>query len=178
MLPNFQAWFLLKPVFSRAAAELSLSPASFICRSPRLDSAEKNRTAMPGTGTILVVEDDRAIRSLFTYVLRGQGYEVIACEDGTEGLAVARLHIHHIDAVITDSTMPGLDGRALIDAIRSLRAEIPILIVSGSLEEGMIRAGEHPKTVRLCKPISPMRLAFELRRLLCDTMESLPEDDF
>lgn len=143
-----------------------------------LDSAETNRTRVPGTGTILVVEDDRAIRTLFTHVLRGHGYDVIACEDGSKGLEAARIHLHRIDAVVTDSTMPGLDGRELIDAIRLLRPEIPILIVSGSLDEDMVRAGEHSKTVRLCKPISPTRLAVELNRLLCDRMESLPEADF
>lgn len=124
------------------------------------------------------MEDDRAIRSLFTHVLHGQGYEVIACEDGVRGLEAARLHLNRIDALITDSSMPGLDGRELILRIRALRADLPILVVSGGVDEGAEKAGDHPKTVRLCKPISPLRLTLELRRLLCGTMESLPEDDF
>ena len=143
-----------------------------------LESAETNRSRASGRRTILVVEDDRAIRSLFTHILGSQGYDVIACEDGAKGLEMARLHLDRIDAVITDSTMPGMDGRELMAGLRALRDDLPILVVSGSLDEGAARAGEHPKTVRLCKPISPARLALELRQLLCDTMESLPDDDF
>jgi CheY-like chemotaxis protein len=116
--------------------------------------------------TVLVVEDDRAIRYLFTEVLRGAGYEVIACENGTLGLEQARSRIGGIDAVITDSTMPGLDSREMIDAIRAIRPEIPVVIVSGSMEDGTARAGGDPGTLFLTKPLSPERLMMELQRLL------------
>jgi CheY-like chemotaxis protein len=116
--------------------------------------------------TILVVEDDRAIRYLLTRVLEAIGYLVIACEDGTHGMAVASAEIHRIDAVITDSRMPGMEGRELLARIRALRAELPVLVVSGSVEDGAVRAAEDPFTVRLCKPVSPDRLKLELRRLL------------
>lgn len=116
--------------------------------------------------TVLVVEDDRAIRYLFTAVLRCNGFIVIACEDGASGLATARAKIDEIHAVITDSSMPGLDGRQLIAEIRAMRPEMPILVVSGSVDEATSRAGADPSITYLCKPLSPDRLTVELRKLL------------
>jgi len=114
--------------------------------------------------TVLVVEDDRSIRYLFTEVLRHAGYEVIACEDGTLGLAMARSN--PIDAVITDSSMPGLDCREMIAAIRALRPGIPVLMVSGSADHGASWMSGDPGILFLSKPISPERLKAELERLL------------
>lgn len=116
--------------------------------------------------TILVVEDDRSIRYLFTEVLTRAGYEVIACEDGTLGLDMARTRSAHIDAVITDSSMPGLDSREMIAAIRALRPGIPVLIVSGSMRDPLSRVDPASDIVYLPKPLSPERLTVELQRLL------------
>jgi DNA-binding response OmpR family regulator len=113
--------------------------------------------------TVLVVEDDRSIRLLFTEVLRRAGYRVIACEDGTLGLEMARNN--SIDAVITDSSMPGLDTREMIAGIRALRPEIPVLMVSGRTDHSAVSAGD-PRMLFLQKPISPERLKAELERLL------------
>lgn len=113
-----------------------------------------------------MVEDDRAIRYLFTAVLRGDGFIVIACEDGATALATARAKIDEIHAVITDSSMPGLDGRQLIAEIRALRPAMPIMVVSGSVDESVARASLDPSITWLCKPLSPDRLTVELRKLL------------
>jgi CheY-like chemotaxis protein len=116
--------------------------------------------------TVLVVEDDRSIRYLFTEVLRRAGYEVIACEDGTLGLEMARERSHHIDAVITDSSMPGLDSLAMIVAIRALRPGIPVVMVSGSMGDRLSPFASDPEILFLPKPLSPERLTVELERLL------------
>ena len=109
-----------------------------------------------------MVEDDRAIRYLFTEVLRNSGYTVIPCEDGAQGLEVARDRIDEIDAVVTDSKMPGLSGPELIAQIRELRPTMPILVISGHLES---RPAD-PATRYLSKPLSPEGLTSELRRAL------------
>jgi CheY-like chemotaxis protein len=134
----------------------------FSSRSALLPDDGTSRLARDGASTILVVEDDRAIRYLFTEVLRNNGYAVIACEDGARGLEVARARIAEIDAVITDSRMPGIDGAELIAHIRALRPEMPILVVSGHLENRAPDAA----TCYLAKPLSPERLTRELRRAL------------
>ncbi len=82
------------------------------------------------------------------------------------GLEVARARIHSIDAVITDSLMPRIGGRELIAGIRALRPEIPVLLLSGSIEDNAAPLPEDPATLRLSKPIAPDRLRRELRRVL------------
>lgn len=121
-----------------------------------------DRTVNPEGSTVLVVEDDRAVRLLFTKVLQSAGYKVIACENGNSGLDVARKQIHTIDAVVTDALMPGLPGPRLIARIRTLRPEIPAILVSGNIVEPETDDG----TIFLTKPVSPGLLTRELRRLL------------
>lgn len=134
-----------------------------------MQEIDPTRSASDRTATVLVVEDDRAIRYLFTQVLVSNGFEVIACEDGTSGLATAKARINEIHALVTDSRMPGLDGRELIAQIRAMRPTLPILVVSGNIDENASRSGD-PATLYLSKPLSPDRLTVELRRLLCGTM--------
>jgi CheY-like chemotaxis protein len=127
------------------------------------------RSASDRAAVVLVVEDDRAIRYLFTQVLASNGFQVIACEDGTSGLATAKARIDDIQAMVTDSRMPGLDGRELIAQVRALRPTLPILVVSGNIDENAARSAD-PATRYLSKPLSPDQLTVELRRLLCGTM--------
>lgn len=124
--------------------------------------------------TILVVEDDHAIRYLLTQVLEGSGYVVIACEDGAHGLTAASAEIDRIDAVITDSRMPGMDGVELVARIRALRPAMPILVVSGNVEEGDPR-GADTRMVCLSKPVSPELLRLELSRLLSRGGDAVPQ---
>jgi DNA-binding NtrC family response regulator len=129
-------------------------------------SVSTDRAVGEKTATVLVVEDDRAVRLLFTRVLEGAGYEVIACENGTAGLEAARNHLDEIDAVVTDARMPGIQGPRLISRIRALRPEMPAILVSGN----MVEAETDASTVFLTKPISPGLLTRELRRLLSNRM--------
>lgn len=125
-------------------------------------SVGTDRGVGTGAATVLVVEDDRAVRLLFTKVLQTAGYEVIACENGALGLEAARNQIDKIDAVVTDARMPGMQGPRLIARIRALRPEIPAIVVSGN----MVETENDRSTVFLTKPVSPGILTRELRRLL------------
>ncbi len=116
--------------------------------------------------TVLVVEDDHAVRLLFTRVLETAGYTVIACENGAAGLETARQQIDGISALVTDAKMPGMTGQALIAHIRALRPGLPAIVVSGTAIDG----DSDPATVFLTKPVSPGMLAAELQRLLCGRM--------
>jgi CheY-like chemotaxis protein len=124
--------------------------------------AGTNRAFGTEAATVLVVEDDRAVRLLFTRILQSAGYEVIACENGAQGLEAARKQIDKIAAVVTDARMPGVHGPRLIARIRALRPEIPAILVSGN----MMEHEADPSTVFLTKPVSPAVLTGELRRLL------------
>jgi CheY-like chemotaxis protein len=124
--------------------------------------AGTNRAVGTEAATVLVVEDDRAVRLLFTRILQGAGFEVIACENGAQGLEAARKQIDKIAAIVTDARMPGVHGPRLIARIRALRPEIPAILVSGN----MMEHEADPSTVFLTKPVSPAVLTGELRRLL------------
>lgn len=77
---------------------------------------------------ILVVEDDKELSALFCTVLRKAGYRPIAAVDGVQALGL--LEKHYMDLIITDMMMPRMDGFELIDAIRVINKEIPILVVT------------------------------------------------
>lgn len=124
--------------------------------------AGTDRALRTNPPTVLVVEDDRAVRLLFTKVLQRSGYAVLACENGVLGLETARTHIDTIDAVVTDARMPGMQGPRLIARIRALRPGIPAILVSGNLPDSEAEHG----IVFLTKPVSPTILTRELKRLL------------
>lgn len=131
-----------------------------------LNAREKTPDSRAPAATILVVEDDRAVRLLFAKVLQAAGYQVIACENGSAGLESARKHLETLDAIVTDAKMPGMGGQRLIARVRTLKPHLPAIVVSGNLIEGVADA----RTVFLCKPVTPGSLTRELRRLLCDRM--------
>ena len=88
--------------------------------------------AIPGVigGTVLVVEDEAAVRAVVTEALREQGCRVLEAGDGAAGLRL--LHSHErIDALVTDVGLPGMNGRQLADAARERRPGLPVLLVTG-----------------------------------------------
>lgn len=158
---------------SRERATVSGPSASFAistqvppAKEIPLNSRETKPDPRAAAATVLVVEDDRAVRLLFTKVLQAAGYHVIACENGSAGLETARKHLEKLDAIVTDARMPGMGGQRLIARVRSLKPNLPGIVVSGNVIEGVSDA----TTVFLCKPVTPGALTRELRRLLCDRM--------
>lgn len=113
-----------------------------------------------------MVEDDRAVRLLFTRVLESSGYAVIACESGVRALEAARSRLDEIRALVTDAIMPGMSGQKLLSRLRALRPALPAIVVSGNAIDGI----DDDTTVFLVKPVTPGRLTEELQRLLCDRM--------
>ena len=89
------------------------------------------QTAARGTETILVVEDEPAVRNATTEFLRLQGYEILVAKDGFDALAVASTHKASIHLVLTDVVMPNMSGGELAEQIRRLRPGVKLLFVSG-----------------------------------------------
>jgi CheY-like chemotaxis protein len=120
-----------------------------------------------GDETILLVEDEEAVRTLAGLVLQSYGYKVLVATDGQEGLAIAREHPGPIHVVVTDMVMPRLSGRQLADQLARERPKIPILFMSGYtddavLQSGVVEAGEN----FIPKPVSPLALARKVRQIL------------
>jgi nitrogen-specific signal transduction histidine kinase/ActR/RegA family two-component response regulator len=126
----------------------------------RLDSAPG------GTETILLVEDDDAVRILAERVLKSRGYTIIEARNGREGLKLCERHPGQIDLLLTDMMMPELGGRELAASAVQLRPGLKVLLVSAHSLEGMVRDDLHKATAFLAKPFTPLQLAQKVREAL------------
>jgi CheY-like chemotaxis protein len=100
-----------------------------------------------GTETILLAEDDSAVRQLTTRILERAGHRVIAAKDGEGAVSLFEQHRGEIDLLLFDVVMPGMGGRTAFERIREMDPDIPCLFASGYsvdalhtdfvLEEGM-----------------------------------------
>jgi CheY-like chemotaxis protein len=80
---------------------------------------------------ILIVDDEEAILEITRATLSAFNYRAYAAHSGEDALAIMSGQHEEIDLVITDMAMPGMDGPALIEAVRKIRREIPVIVVSG-----------------------------------------------
>jgi len=81
---------------------------------------------------ILVVEDDQFIRELYAIILRMNGYDIATAVDGVD--ALERLADEPFDLVLTDRSLPKIDGPGIVLALRSAGSRTPVIMISGSLE--------------------------------------------
>ena len=86
---------------------------------------------------ILVVEDDPAVAGLLNSVLRDWGYHVLVARNGQEGLDVVVNHA--VDGILLDMHMPVMDGRTMLDELRWLGYQMPVLAMSGGLDLPVLR---------------------------------------
>jgi len=85
------------------------------------------------SATVLVVEDEAVTRRLLMGILEEGGYEVVSASDGVE--ALMRLGEGDVDAVVSDMSMPNMDGETLLDMISEKGLNVPVLLVTGSVSE-------------------------------------------
>jgi PAS domain S-box-containing protein len=119
-----------------------------------------------GSQTILLAEDDGAVRRLARNVLTNQGYTVIDARDGDEALEFARRYAGAIDLLITDVVMPGLSGRDLAARLSGERPDVRVLYTSGYTENVMKRAGFESEPTLLPKPFLPADLLRKVNEVL------------
>ena len=117
------------------------------------EAPDESRDLDGGHESILVVEDDPAIRLATRRALESKGYHVWDAADGAIALDVFRAHAAEIALVISDLVMPNLDGRQMADAIRAGGARVPILFTSGYASDWIFGESGVPDQVRfLPKP--------------------------
>ena len=142
---------------------------------PRVDAPE--RVARPsdqltdatvGRGeTVLLVEDEAAVRSLAGQVLARLNYRVIEARDGETALGLAATHEGEIAILLTDVVMPGMSGPELAGEIARRRPATRVLFMSGYTDKVLARPGsDSPATPFLPKPFSAIQLATAVRRAL------------
>jgi CheY-like chemotaxis protein len=128
-----------------------------------LPAAPQDYRIPSGNETLLLVEDEEALRTLIRLVLQSYGYAVLEARDGQEGLWVASQYAGRIHAVVTDMVMPRMGGRQLADRLAKLRPGIPVLFMSGYTDDPALQCGSG---VFVPKPISPLALARKVRQIL------------
>jgi len=120
-----------------------------------------------GVESVLLVEDEPAVRDLTHDVLTDLGYRVLTAAGAEEGVRAMRTHAGRIDLVLTDVVMPDGSGREMVDRLRALRADFKVLYMSGYTDDAVIQRGLVASEVAfLQKPFTPAGLARRVREVL------------
>ena len=120
-----------------------------------------------GLETILLVEDDAAVRVLTRQALERYGYRILEAESGREALRLAESNAESIDLLITDVVMPELGGRELAETLVARRPKLKVLFVSGYTEDALLRQGiAQARSAYLQKPFTLLSLAKRAREIL------------
>jgi signal transduction histidine kinase len=120
-----------------------------------------------GAATILVVEDDDAVRNITQAILKRLGYEVLVANGGEQALALAEEHGDDIGLLLTDVVMPGLSGAELAAQLTAQRPELKVLFTSGYTDDAIVHHGVLDEGVQFIgKPFTPVELARRLREVL------------
>jgi two-component system, cell cycle sensor histidine kinase and response regulator CckA len=130
----------------------------------RLDAPDLPR----GTETVLLVEDDPALREMASILLRRLGYTVLAAANGMEALSLKQQRdIGHIDLLFTDIVMPHMSGKELSERVQAVYPQTKVLFTSAYTENAILHQGVLNKGLALLqKPFTPSALAHKLRAVL------------
>jgi CheY-like chemotaxis protein len=130
---------------------------------------ETTATALRGTETILLVEDEAPVRSITRQLLQRNGYTVLEASDGQMALALVdgAQHATHVDLLLTDVIMPGMSGRELAAQLVARRPALRVLFMSGYTDDAVVRHGMlEPGLAYLEKPFRPPTLLRKVREVL------------
>ena len=144
-----------------------LFPASTRATPPADAEEAPSVTQSRSEGTVLVVDDEDAVRQLATTALERSGLNVLGAVDGRQALEVFRRHSHEIDAVLLDSRMPHLNGTEVLPELRRLRPDVPVIFTSGYDEqETMSSVVGDSLTGFIQKPYRPSELIRKLHEIM------------
>lgn len=119
-----------------------------------------------GNETVLLVEDEEAVRVLCCRILEACGYSVLQAKDGVEALELLRSAAPHVDLLLTDVIMPRMDGPKLLAAIWQELPHLPVLFISGYADEVFLLEIPADNRNLLRKPFKPKQLAQRVRETL------------
>jgi two-component system, NtrC family, sensor kinase len=138
-----------------------------VASGPELPSPNADQRLQEGSGeTILVVEDDADVRDYVVEALSGVGYRVLEAVDAEAALAVLAAN-PQIQLMLTDVVMPGMNGRALADAVRQSHPGVRTLFMTGYSRNAIVHQGRlDPGVWLIQKPFSQAALALRIRTIL------------
>jgi CheY-like chemotaxis protein len=153
---------------------------------PRLESGVEAAVESPpfqlrpfgqGSETILVLEDETALRSLIRQVLAGRGYTVLDTGDPTEAVRICEQRGTTIHLLVTDVIMPKMSGPQVVERVIKLCPEMRILYISGYTARALAQLGEgpagpgQPGISFFAKPFAPEALADKVREVLDEPLD-------
>jgi two-component system cell cycle sensor histidine kinase/response regulator CckA len=140
---------------------------------PRVDEAVPLARAqgpsrpLGGSETVLLVEDEAALRELLREVLEANGYSTLVARDGAEALQIVDAHGGPIQIAVTDVILPDMTGPQVVEIVAQARPEMKVLYISGYSDESVVRHGLiGPGRAFLSKPFGPEALLQKLRSCL------------
>ena len=127
---------------------------------------EKSRD-LTGVGTVLLVEDEDAVRMFSARALRNKGYTVLEAQSGEAAMEVLGNGANQIDLLITDVVMPQMDGPSLIREVREQRPDIKVICISGYAEDAFRKKLDKSSDIHfLPKPFSLNQLAGTVKKVM------------
>jgi CheY-like chemotaxis protein len=123
-------------------------------------------TAPVTGGTVLIVDDDEAVRALAKWVVEKSGYRVVTARDGDEAVRVFKANPDQFCFVLLDLTMPRMGGTEAAAGLRAIRADVPVVIITGHGEDVMASEAQAGIVDFLQKPFGPDQLRAVLKRHL------------
>lgn len=136
--------------------------ASLDSSPPLPDASHPN-----GSETVLLVEDEKAIRTLTRKILESYGYSVLEADSGEAAFEMARSHKKPIHLLLTDVVMPDVGGRDLAKRIATILPSVRVLFMSGYTDDAIVRQGILADRVNFIqKPFTPDALARKVRKVL------------
>src|SRR5580700_11293387 len=120
-----------------------------------------------GTKTILLVDDEKAVRGMIRTALQAKGYRVFEASDGEEAIHISNLFADTIALLVTDVVLPRIDGKQVAKELNRLRPETRVLFLSGYPEDTLVRHGSLQAGVNfLQKPFSIKALTSKVQSVL------------
>jgi len=135
------------------------------------EEASTSAETPTGSETILLVEDDHAVRSSIAHLLTEAGYRLLQARDGDQAVRLARAHSGAIDLLISDVVMPGMRGDEVASHVQELHQETKVLFISGYPVQASVAAAGAQS---LYKPFSRVQLAEKIRDVLDQRPEASP----
>ena len=141
----------------RLSPEEALAPEPVPATSPPKD--------IRGSEIILLVEDDRQVRTLVRLILERQGYRILEAAGAQEAIQLSERTPDHIHLLLTDVVMPRMNGRELYERLKRSRPDMRVLFMSGYTEKAFA-ADAGPGVSLIQKPFEPEALALRIREIL------------
>lgn len=137
----------------------------------RFSTGYKSQPLVNGQkGLVLLAEDHEMVRDMIAIMLEQLGYQVVKANDGLEALDLFQARHQEICLVLSDISMPRMDGWKTLTAIKGIRRDMPVLLISGCYEKAQVQPRkdcEKPQAV-LQKPFSKKVLKEALDKILSD----------